>query len=344
MKVDIQYVLETMTRYLKINSPSGKTSEAMKAAKAQFEELGVKTTMTKKGAVIATIEGDDNENQKTISAHMDTLGVMVKSIKPNGRLKIVRAAGGTWTTLEGCNGMLETRTGNEYSGTILPLYASTHIFGDAARESVRTDDTMEFRIDEIVKTKEDVLKLGINIGDYIYVDPMTTITESGFIKSRYIDDKAAVAMLFGICKSIKENNIKPKNTVNFFISNYEEVGHGLSGVPENTTELVAIDIGTVGGEQESDEFSVSIAAKDNLTPYDFDLRNKLVDLCVQNSIDYKIDVYNKYSSDASQAIRQGFDFKFACIGPGVDATHHYERTHIKAIENTINLLAAYITD
>lgn len=344
MKVDIQYVLDTMVKYLKIDSPSGKTSEAIKAVKKQFEELGVETALTRKGAVIATIEGEDNKNQKTISAHIDTLGIMVKGIKPNGRLKIVRAAGGTWTTFEGCNAVLETRTGKKYSGTILPIYASTHIYGDIARESVRTDDIMEFRIDEIVKNKEDVLKLGISVGDYIYPDPLTVITENGFIKSRFIDDKAAVAMLLGICKSIKENNIKLKNTVNFFISNYEEVGHGLSGVPENTAELVAIDIGTAGGEQESDEFSVSIAAKDNYTPYDYDLRNKLVDLCIQNNIDYKIDIYNRYSSDASQAMRQGFDFKFACIGPGVDATHHYERTHTKAVENTINLLTAYITD
>jgi putative aminopeptidase FrvX len=306
--------------------------------------MGISISKTRKGAVIATIQGENTEEHKTISAHIDTLGVMIKSIKPNGRLKIVKVAGGTWTTNEGANVFVETRHGKKYRGTIMPIYASTHIYGAAARESIRTDDTMELRLDEIVKTKEDVLKLGINVGDYVHVDTLTEITANGFIKSRYIDNKAAVAMIFGICKYLTDNNIKPKYTTNFFISNYEEVGHGVSAVPEKTTEFIAIDIGTVGGEQESDEFSVSIAAKDKLTPYDYELRNKLVLISEKNNIDYKVDVYINYSSDATQAINHGFDFSFACIGPGVDATHHYERTHVKAIENTMKLLINYILE
>jgi putative aminopeptidase FrvX len=226
----------------------------------------------------------------------------------------------------------------------LPIYASTHIYPVAARETIRTDDIMEIRLDELVRSKEDVLKLGIRVGDYVHIDPLTEITDNGFIKSRYIDDKAAVAMVFGICKYLKDNNIKPKDTTNFFISNYEEVGHGVSAVPEKTTEFIAIDIGTVGGEQESDEFSVSIAAKDKSTPYDFELRKKLVNISEKNNIAYKVDVYVSYGSDATQALKQGFDFKFACIGPGVDATHHYERTHIKAIENTMKLLISYVVE
>jgi putative aminopeptidase FrvX len=344
MNIDMQYVLDTMIKYLDIPSPSGKTAAAIEAARKQFEEMGIKTIKTKKGAIIATIEGENTEEQKTISAHIDTLGCMVKGITSKGRLKLVRVGGGTWTTLEGSNVFIETRHGKKYRGTVLPIYASTHIFTAAARETIRTDDNMEIRLDELVNNKEDVLKLGINTGDYIYIDPLTEITESGFIKSRYIDDKSAVAMIFGVCKYLKANNITPKYTTNFFISNYEEVGHGVSAVPEKTVEFVAIDIGTVGGEQESDEFSVSIAAKDKKTPYDYELRSKLVDISDKHNIGYKVDVYISYSSDATQAIQSGSDFKFACIGPGVDATHHYERTHVKAIENTMKLLINYIIE
>lgn len=342
MDIDIKFTIDTMIKYLNIPSPSGKTQAAIEEARKQFEEMGIKTVRTKKGAIIATIEGKNNLEQKTISAHIDTLGVMVKGIKTNGRLKIVKVSGGAWTSLEGANVFVETRSGKKYRGTILPVHASTHINAIATREEIRKDENMEIRLDEIVKNKEDVLNLGIKVGDYVHVDTLTEITESGFIKSRYIDDKAAVAMVFGICKYLKENNIKPEYTTNFLISNYEEVGHGISSVPEDTTEFVAIDIGPVGGEQESDEFSVTIAAKDKATPYNYELRNKLVEIAENNKIDYNVDIFVSYSSDASQGILHGFDFNFACIGPGVDATHHYERTHVKSIENTMKLLINYI--
>lgn len=342
MNIDNKFVIDTMIKYLNIPSPSGKTYIALEEVRKQFEEMGIKTMKTKKGAIIATVEGENTDEEKTISAHIDTLGGIVKAIKPNGRLKMVKVGGGTWTTLEGANVYVETRHGKKYRGTILPVHASTHIYPIEARETLRNDNNMEIRLDEFISTKEDTMKLGINVGDYVYVDPMTEITDNGFIKSRYIDDKSAVAMIFGICKYLKDNKITPKYTTNFFISNYEEVGHGVSAVPEKTTEFIAIDIGPVGGEQQSDEFSVSIAAKDRSTPYDYELRNKLVEIGEENNIDYKVDVYISYGSDATQAMGQGFDFKFACIGPGVDATHHYERTHIKAIENTMKLLINYI--
>jgi aminopeptidase len=344
MENNMQFVMDTMVKYINIPSPSGKTAEIIKKVKNQFESMGIETKETKKGALIATIKGENDEEQKTISAHVDTLGAMVKGIKSNGRLKIVRTAGGTWTTLEGANVYVETRKGKKYRGTILPVQASTHIYGNEARETLRTDVNMEVRLDERVNSKEDILNLGINVGDYVHIDTLTEITESGFVKSRYLDDKAALAMFFGICKYIKENNIKPKHTTNFFISNYEEVGHGISSVPKNTTEFIAVDIGPVGGEQQSDEFSVSIAAKDKASPYTYELRNKLVEIAEKNNISYKVDVYNSYSSDATQGIRQGCDFKFACIGPGVDATHHYERTHKESILNTMILIFKYMME
>ncbi|NMA86952.1 MAG: M42 family metallopeptidase, partial [Tissierellia bacterium] len=203
-------------------------------------------------------------------------------------------------------------------------------------------DNMLVRIDEKVHSKEDVLKLGINIGDFIVMDTRTEITESGFVKSRYLDNKLAVAIVLEICRYFKESSIIPKYTTHFFISNYEEVGHGISQVPSGTAEMIAIDVGIVGEGQESNEYSVSVAAKDRRSPYDFEFRNRLVDIAEENNIDYVVDLYNFYSSDATHAAQQGQDVNFASLGPAVDASHHYERTHIDSIINTTKLLINYL--
>lgn len=342
MKIDSNYVLNFMADILKIPSPGGDTRIAMERVEKEFEAMGVKITWTKKGAVIGTIIGEDDENQKMISAHIDTLGAIVKEIKPNGRLKLSNIGGFAWGSVEGENVIIKTIKGKEYTGVILPTKASVHIHSDEAREMPRTEETMEVRIDEDVQTKEDTLKLGIGVGDFVSFDPRTIITESGYIKSRHLDDKACVAAIFGACKFLKDNNVKPKYTTHFYISNYEEIGHGISVMPEKVDEHLALDIGTVGEGHTSDEHSVCICAKDSRTPYDFEFRKKLVEIAEGNGINYKVDVHYRYGSDASVGATQGFEANFACMGPGVDATHHYERTHISAIENTVRLIIGYI--
>lgn len=342
MFIDMKYLLETFNKYIDIPSPGGYTHNIIKVAKNEFHEMGIDTKLTKKGGLIASIEGEKDDEQITISAHVDTLGLMVKDITSDGKLKFHKIGGGSWNSIEGENCYILNRKGKKFRGSILPRYASSHIYGEAANNTIRDENNMLVRIDERVHTKEDVLELGIRVGDFIYLDTRTEITENGFIKSRYIDDKSAVAVVFSMCKYLKKNNIKPKYTTNFFLSNYEEVGHGVSAIPEKTKEFIAIDIGIVGAGQESDEYSVSIVAKDKKSPYDFELRNMLVDIAEKNDISYKVDVYKRYGSDATQAIHSGVDVNFACVGPGTDASHHYERTHIEAIENTAKLLIAYI--
>ncbi|QEK12944.1 M42 family metallopeptidase [Crassaminicella thermophila] len=343
MNIDMAYMKETMLRILEIPSPSGDTDKAMDYVKREFEKLGVSTRMTNKKALIATIEGEDNENQKTIAVHIDTLGAIVREIKQNGRLKILPIGGFAWTAFEGENVIIKTLKGETYTGSLLPEKASIHVYSEEVRETLRTDENMEIRIDEFVKNKEDVLNLGINVGDFVYFEPRTVITQRGFIKSRFLDDKVCVAIVFGLVKYLKDHNVEPKYTTHFYISNYEETGHGISYIPEKTKEFLALDIGLVAPNQQSDETKVTICARDSRTPYDFGFRKKLVDICKLNNIDYVVDVYFRYGSDASVSVLQGFDVNFACIGPGVDATHHYERTHIKAIEETIKLLIKYIT-
>ena len=342
MNVNTQYAVDMMKKYLEIPSPSGYTMEAIKEVKKDFEEFGLETCITNKGALIATMRGQDDEEHVMITAHIDTLGGMVKEIMPDGKLKYFRVGGGCWNAVEGENCTVITRHGKKIRGAIIPTVASSHVNGLKAYESKRDDALMRVRLDEKVFNKEDVKALGINVGDFIVMDTRTEITDNGFIKTRYIDNKSAVGMVLEICRYMRENGMKPKNTTHFFISNYEECGHGVAGVPPKTKEVVAIDIGTVGPGQESSEYAVSIAARDNKTPYDFGFRNRLVNIAEENDIDYKVDVYNSYSSDATQLIHSSIDINFACVGPGVDATHHYERTHTDAIENTIKLLINYL--
>lgn len=339
-----KFIFEKLEALLNIPSPTGNTEKAMAFVEEEFKSLGLDTGRNNKGALIASLKGLNDEREVTLSAHVDTLGAMVKEIKPNGRLKLTQLGGYVWNTVEGEYVVIETLEGKEYTGTIISTKASAHVYGKDADEAKRDMDNMEVRIDERVNSKEDVLKLGINVGDFVYLDPRTTITPSGFIKSRHLDDKAGVVSLLAIAKHLVENNITPKYTTNFFISNYEEVGHGASAsIPEKTFEFIAVDMAAPGEGQTSDEYSVTICAKDSSGPYDYELRKSLINLAKEAGLNYKIDIYPYYGSDGSAALRSGHDIRVGLIGPGVDASHSYERTHVEAIENTIKLGILYLT-
>ncbi|WP_077369746.1 M42 family metallopeptidase [Anaerosalibacter sp. Marseille-P3206] len=341
MKIDTENILNKMKKYLDIPSPGGFTKEATLEVKKDFEMYGLNTNLTNKGALIATLEGENDEEHVMITAHIDTLGCMVKDITSDGKLKYNKIGGGSWSSIEGENCYIITRKGKKIRGSIIPTIASAHIYGPDKNDA-RDESVMRVRIDEDVNSKEDVLNLGINIGDFICLDTRTEVTESGFVKSRYLDDKLAVAILVEIARCFSENNMKPKYTTHFFISNYEEIGHGVAGIPEKVKEMIAVDIGIVGEGQNSDEHSVSIVAMDRRSPYDFEFRNKLVDIAEENNIKYKVDLYNFYSSDSTHVAGQGKDVNFASLGPAVDASHHYERTHMDSIINTAQILLNYL--
>lgn len=345
MNISMDYVLDKLGVLLRTPSPTGNTENAIKIVQNEFKNLGVETKLSNKGALIATIKGKIIEKEVTLSGHVDTLGGMVKEIKSNGKLKITQLGGYVWNTIEGEHVVVETIDGRAYTGTIMTTKASSHVHGEGTKTMERNMDNMEIRLDEKVSTKEDTAKLGINVGDFVSFDPRTIFTESGYIKSRHLDDKAGVASLLGIAKFLMDEKIVPSFTTNFFISNYEEVGHGASAsIPDKTFEFIAIDMAAPGEGQTSDEFSVTICAKDSTGPYDYDLRKRLIDLAKENDINYKIDIYPYYGSDGSAALRSGYDIKVGLIGPGVDASHSFERTHRDAIENTIKLGIAYLTE
>lgn len=343
------YDKNQLANYLKtilgIPSPSGYTHNVMNYMKGELDKLGVCYKITNKGALIATIKGKNNEVQRTFSAHVDTLGAMVKGINSSGTLSINIIGGFMMNCVEGENCEIHTIDDNTYSATLQTTKPSVHISGDEARNLKRTPENMEIVLDEKVFSKEDVEKLGINVGDFISFDTRTKITEKEFIKSRYLDDKASAAILMYTIKYITENNIILSNTTNFYISNYEEVGHGASSsIPEGTKEFISVDMGAPGVDQNSSEYSVCICAKDSSGPYDFALRKKLTDICIKNNIFYKIDIYPYYGSDASAVLRSGWDVKAALIGPGVYASHGYERTHMDSMLATLDLVVKYCSE
>lgn len=338
----LDYMVKSIEDLANIPSPSGYAHRAVNYIENILKDLGVSYKITRKGALIATFEGKNNDLERTISAHVDTLGAMVKKIKGDGRISFTQIGGYMLNSVEGENCIIETVEGKQYTGTILTVKPSVHIHSDA-KEIARNLDNMEIILDERVSTKEDVEKLGIEIGDFVFFDTRTQVTESGFIKSRHLDDKASAGILLGAIKYMVENKVVPNYKTNFFFSTYEEVGHGASAsVPENTMEFLAVDMGAPGDGQNSTEFDVCICAKDSSGPYDYEFRKRLVSICREKNIGYKIDIYPNYGSDASAALRAGLDIKTALIGTGVFASHSYERTHKDGILNTAKLLIEYI--
>lgn len=332
-----------LSNILEIPSPTGYTFNLKNYIVEELYILNASHKISNKGGIIVTIDGNDNSIERTISAHIDTLGAMVKEIKKDGALAITPLGGYMMNSIEGENCTISTLDGKNYSGTIQTTKPSVHIYDDA-RTLKRDPENMEVIIDEKVSSKEDVEELGIDVGDFISFDPRTRFTESGFIKSRHLDDKASAAIIMYAIKYIKENNIVLPYRTNFFFSNYEEVGHGASSIPPNTKEFLSVDMGAPGIGQNSSEFSVCICAKDSSGPYDYEFRKKLVDICKENNISYKIDTYPHYGSDASAALRGGFDIKTALIGTGVFASHGYERTHMDGMLATLDLLIKYCQD
>lgn len=341
MKNKSNYILSFLEELLLIPSPTGDTAKAIDFVNKEFEKLGISTYKTKKGALIGSIKGK-MEKAITFSGHVDTLGLMVKEIKSNGRLKITKLGGYSLSTVEGNYVTINTSEDKKYSGTVVFEHQSVHVYDDV-NSSERTLDNMEIRIDEKVNSREDVEKLGIQVGDYIYLNPNVEVFENGYIKSRHLDDKAGIAAMMGIAKHLVDNNITPEYTVNFFISNYEEVGHGSSAaLPKETEYFIAIDMAAIGDTQSSEETATTICVKDGSGPYDLSTRKILEKVAKEKNIDYRIDIYINYGSDASAALRAGYDFKVGLIGPGVDASHAFERTHVDGIINTAELGIGFI--
>lgn len=334
-------ILQTIKTLTEINSPSGNAEKAIQYVKQTVEDIGYSTELTNKGALIINVEGDNQEQQRCITAHVDTLGAMVKEIKEDGRLAIDLIGGFHFNAIEGEYCEIQTEAGDIYTGTICLHETSVHVYKNNHKVP-RDIEHMEIRIDEKTNSIQDTKDLGIDVGDFVSFDPRTEITQSGFIKSRHLDDKASVAMIIELLKKIKEEKIRLPHTTQFYISNNEEIGYGANAsLSENIVDFIALDMGALGDGQSSDEYTVSICAKDSSGPYHKELRSQLVQLCKMNGIPYKVDIYPYYTSDATTALRAGADIRHGLFGAGIESSHALERTHIESIEATQNLLYAY---
>ena len=334
------YVIQILKDIMVIDSPSGYTKNVIDFCEKEAHALGFKTTKTNKGNLEIHIQGKDNY---TIGfcAHVDTLGLMVTHINGDGTLGISNVGGPLMPTLDGEYCRILTRDNKVYTGTILSNSPAAHVYSDA-KTIERSCEKMHVRIDEMVKNKDDVLKLGILNGDYVAIDTKTEATPSGFIKSRFLDDKMSVAILFGLLKHISVNNITPDHNVIIIVSTFEEVGHGSSYIDPSIDELIAVDMGCIGKELACSEYDVSICAKDSSGPYDYEITSRLVELAKVHNLNWAIDVYPYYGSDVSAALRAGANIKGGLIGPGVAASHGMERTHIQAVDSTLKLIMAYL--
>ncbi|MWC27958.1 M20/M25/M40 family metallo-hydrolase [Paenibacillus sp. MMS18-CY102] len=342
-KLDRAYMLDWLNKLLLTPSPSGFCMAIMQLIEQEAVRLGYPFERTPKGNGIITIPGKTSSNAIALTAHVDTLGAMVRSIKGDGSIRFSPIGGYAMQTVEGEYCVIHTRDGRQYEGTVLSTKPSVHVHADA-REWKREEANMAIRIDEIVESKADTERLGIASGDFISWDPRVRMLPNGWVKSRHLDDKASVAALLGMLEWLKREQRTPERTVHMILSTYEEVGHGNAYVPPNITELIAVDMGAIGDDLSTTEHDVSICAKDSSGPYDYGMTTKLIELAKREAIPYAVDIYPFYGSDASAALRGGSNIRAALIGPGVHASHGMERTHADAIVNTAALLLAYILE
>lgn len=336
------FAVEKTCELLAVDSPSGYTAKAAEWVRDAFGELGFDARLTVKGGVIVNLGGKDAGDALLLEAHTDTLGGMVAEIKSTGRLRLTALGGMRAENGETENVRVYTRDGRIYEGTLQLCNASVHVNGDFA-DTKRSFDTTEVLLDEDVKSEEDVRALGVEVGDIVCFDPRTRVTPSGYIKSRFLDDKLSVGILLGLAKYIRDGGHTPARRVYVHVTVYEEVGHGGSAsVPTGVTEAISVDMGCVGDGLRCTERQVSICAKDSGGPYSYEVVGKLIDAAKREGADYAVDVYPHYGSDVEATLRSGADVRHGLIGSGVYASHGYERSHKDGVKNTLKLLKGYL--
>jgi putative aminopeptidase FrvX len=341
-EISNEYLQRTLVDLLNTPSPTGDTDYAIGFLQGELDVLGVPCQRTAKGALVAQLEGHESNRPRALSAHIDTLGAMVAEIKPNGRIRIAAIGGVMWPTVESEGVYIATRSGRRIRGSIVLENGAAHVNRDA-RTKERTADTLEVRLDERTTRADETRLLGIEVGDFVYFDTRTEVSDSGFIRSRFLDDKACVACMLAAVQAVKSIDITPGQRTSLLFSNFEEVGHGgMDGLPDDLAEYVVLDMACIGKGLQGDEFHCSLCVADSSGPYSRNLGDKLRGLASQRGIDLVADIYPYYGSDGSAYWRSGGRAEVALIGPGVDTSHGYERTHIDALRDTAEVIAAYL--
>jgi putative aminopeptidase FrvX len=341
--IDLPFLTRFLVDLLNIPSPTGLAEPAVAFTEHTLKAFHQLTlTRTRKGALVARWEGKKSDAPRATTAHIDTLGAMVKEIKTNGRLKLSRIGGLTLNGVESEGCWTLTNKGEKIRGSYMFEKASSHVHGALVNETRRSEDNMEVRLDARTSSADETRALGIQVGDYVSFDPRVELT-NGFVRSRFLDDKACVATVIASIKALHDAGLQPAQSTYFHFSNYEEVGHGAAaGIPSYVHELLAVDMAAIGEGLTSNEFSATLCVKDSGGTYHHGLSQKLRKLADENSIPYQADIYPYYGSDGESFWRAGGDAAVALIGPGVDASHNYERTHTDALVATSNWISAYL--
>ena len=338
----VNFAVEKTTALLAIDSPTGYTRAAEEFVQREFEALGFSATRTNKGGILIDLGGEDADDALLLEAHADTLGGMVAEIKANGRLRIVNVGGMNANNAEAENCRIVTKFNGTYEGTLQLCDASIHV-NDNYNDTSRKWKAMEVVLDEVVANADDVKKLGISVGDFVCFEPRTRVTKSGYIKSRFLDDKLSVGILLGFAKYLADNALTPKRRVYVHVTVYEEVGHGgAASVPSCVTEAISVDMGCVGDGLQCTERQVSICAKDSGGPYSYEVVQKLIAAAKRENADYAVDIYPHYGSDVEATLGAGADVRHGLIGAGVYASHGYERSHTDGVRNTLLVLKGYL--
>lgn len=342
-QIDMNYLLDCFRQLVDTPSPVGYYPLLNPVLERMAASFGHSVTYDRRGTPYITLDGEDNSKTVLIGAHSDTIGLIVRKVDADGMIRVRQLGGVNYGSLEGETVTVHTRDGRSYTGLFACQSHSVHVFDDA-RTLERTENTMMIILDEKISSKADVYALGIRNGDFVSTDPRMQVTPNGYLKSRFIDDKASIACCFTMLKYLTENGLKPKYRTLLAFPYTEEIGFGGTYVPDEVSEYVALDIGVIGPDLEGDEYKVSICAKDKAAPYDYDLTNRLIAYAGKAGCDYAVDVFYRYGTDANAAVRAGNNLRAAAFGMAVYCSHGMERTHVTGLENTMNLLLAYVLD
>ena len=340
--IDLDYLAQTLERLLETPSPTGYTDAVVRQVCEELSQFGVAYEITRRGAIRALLAGAERRSARAIVSHLDTLGAQVKGLKANGRLELVPI--GTWSArfAEGARTTIFTEKGS-YRGTILPLKASGHTYSEEVDRAPVGWEHLELRVDALSSTRADIDRLGIEIGDYVAIDPQPEFLTNGFIVSRHLDNKAGVAVMLAAIKALIQFELPLPVDIFWLFTITEEVGHGAASIlTRDVASLVAVDNGTTAPGQNSSEFGVTIAMADQTGPFDYHLTLKLVRLCREFDIRYQKDVFRFYRSDAAAAVVGGADVRTALITFGIDASHGYERVHMHALRSLAELVTVYV--
>jgi len=344
LPIDQAYLVRVLEDLLNTPSPTGDTDWAVSFVQNELESFGVSTFRTPKGAVVAHYEGLRSDKPRALTAHIDTLGAMVAKIKPSGRLQLTALNGVNWPSVESEGVTISTRSGRQFRGSIVLTNGAVHVNKEATT-APRNADTLEVRIDENTRSADETRSLGISVGDFVAFDPRFEANPSGYIRSRFLDDKACVACLLAAVKAMSDVGVSPAQRTHLLFSNFEEVGHGgMDGLPDDLEELLVLDMACVGEGQSGNEHQCTICLKDSASPYSKALSDRIILLAGREGIELVPDTYRFYSSDGSAYWRAGGRAQVALIGPGVDTSHGYERTHVEGLMDTALLTAAYLID